>query len=76
MADSPQVSRSRLLENDEPLREMCYDYRNAHPLHAEGCFQRIVQWVKSIHSETAHTQPGEPQAPMTAGPSPAQSSDK
>lgn len=32
---------------DEPLREMCIDYRNAHPLHAEGCFQRIVQFFKT-----------------------------
>ena len=33
-------------QSDEPLREMCFDYRNAVSSHAENYFQRIVHWVK------------------------------
>ena len=33
-------------QSDEPLRELCYDYRNANTIHAENYFQRIVRWVK------------------------------
>ena len=35
-----------MTENDEPLRELCFDYRNAATEHAENYFQRIVSWVK------------------------------
>lgn len=48
-------SATALDGNDEPLREMCIDYRGAHPLHAEGCFQRIVQWVKGNPNATEST---------------------
>ena len=46
-------------EYEEPLRELCFDYRNAHTLHAENYFQRIVRWVRQqearrVHSSTAH----------------------
>jgi hypothetical protein len=44
---SPDEEQKEWLnENDEPLRELCYDYRNAHMTHAENYFQRIVHWVK------------------------------
>jgi hypothetical protein len=35
-----------MTENDEPLRELCYDYRNADTAHAENYFQRIFGWVR------------------------------
>jgi hypothetical protein len=40
-------------EHDEPLREMCIDYRTAHPYHAENYFQRIVRWVKTQSARSA-----------------------
>ena len=40
-------------QSDEPLRELCYDYRNAHTTQAEEYFQRIVQWVKQQASPSA-----------------------
>lgn len=33
-------------EHDEPLRKMLIDYRNAHAMHAEMFFQRVLRWVK------------------------------
>lgn len=42
----PWAPQFALNENDEPLRELCYDYRNAATAHAENYFQRIVRWVK------------------------------
>lgn len=43
---APASSSLALTENDEPLRELCFDYRNAATAHAENYFQRIVRWVK------------------------------
>lgn len=38
-------------ENDEPLRELCFDYRNCTSQSAEEHFQRIVAWVRGIEAE-------------------------
>jgi hypothetical protein len=43
---SARSSTAPLNENDEPLRKLCFDYRNSHTEHAEDYFQRIVRWVK------------------------------
>lgn len=46
LEDELASSSLALTENDEPLRELCFDYRNAATAHAENYFQRIVRWVK------------------------------
>lgn len=46
-AEEPSpIDKVGLTENDEPLRELCFDYRNAQTTHAENYFQRIVRWVR------------------------------
>ena len=39
-------------ENDEPLRELCFNYRNDH-VDPEAALQKIVAFVRVIDSERA-----------------------
>lgn len=46
--------------DDEPLREMMFDYRNAATTHAENYLQRVVRWVKRNAALRAAAPEGEP----------------
>jgi hypothetical protein len=44
--DFRSTAAPELNENEEPLRELCFNYRNSDTMHAENYFQRIVRWVR------------------------------